>query len=203
MKHLCNKSIIGITGGIGSGKSVVSRICRLKGFPVYDCDNKAKSLMNESSALKEEMTRKIGENVLREDGTINRQIVAQHVFSDNHFRQWLNSKVHEMVRIDISKWIAEQDAEIVFIESAILHTSELDKIVSQIWFVEAPEELRVKRVMLRNNLSREDVMARVNSQKHEFDALPRHKIFYISNYETHSLLCEINHLINRMSNQKN
>lgn len=194
--------VVGITGGIGSGKSVVSRICRLKGFHVYDCDSKAKELMNVSELLKSELKTKIGDEVITADGSIDRRLLAQRIFGDDDLRAWLNIRVHEMVRADIVRWCESSDNRLLFIESAILHTSHLDEFVDEIWLVEAPEAVRLQRVMLRNAFSEEEVLARMKSQSDEFEALSVSKTVSIFNSGKESLLSQINHLLNQMSNKK-
>ncbi len=196
------KILVGITGGIGSGKSIVSKICRIKGFPVYDCDSRAKILMHSSKSIKEKLIEIVGEQVIMSNGSINTTILADKIFSNSIIRNKVNFVVHNAVRSDIEKWIEQQKTEIIFIESAILHTSHLDEFVDSIWYVDASEEERIRRVEIRNNISKEEIKKRISSQKNEMDNLPIEKLKIINNNGQKSLVEQINHFINQMSNKK-
>ena len=198
-----DKILIGITGGIGSGKSVVSRICRIKGFAVYDCDSQAKSLMQSSEDIKGELRALLGEDVVCSNGTINKALLSDRIFSDTDIRSSVNKIVHEAVRKDIGEWINNQYSIYLFIESAILHTSHLDEIVDEIWHIEASKETCMYRVMERSNISRHEVELRMKSQEREFESLPKDKISKIFNDYGKSLMEQINLLLLNMSNQKN
>lgn len=169
--------VIGITGGIGSGKSVVSRILRCQGFEVYDCDSEARAIMDHSEPLKRDIAAAFGNECIRPDGSINRPVVGRHVFSDESKRRWLNSKVHELVRNHIalrlkvaSRQTQNQDAPgIFFVESAILNTGGITPMCSEVWHVEAPVDVRSRRVVLRDGMSVADVKARIEAQLAEYD----------------------------------
>ena len=94
--------LIGITGGIGCGKSVVSRICRLRGFDVYDCDSEAKMLMDNDPLLKSAIVEILGRDILLSDGSLDRKIMAALIFSDDCKRRKVNTAVHSAVKADIS-----------------------------------------------------------------------------------------------------
>lgn len=176
--------VIGITGGIGAGKSVVSRILRLKGYPVYDCDSEARSLMESSEEILAALQGRFGEECILECGGLNRGYIASRVFNDAEELTWLNALVHGAVREDVRDWVearASAGKEILFVESAILYTSGLDKMCDRIWLVTAPEELRLERAMKRGGASEEDLRRRIESQRMEFDALPAVKVSEIEN----------------------
>lgn len=157
--------IIAITGGIGSGKSVVSRILRILGHAVYDCDSQAKRLMDGSDYIKSRITQEIDRRSVDDLGNINRQRLSSVVFSDKDALMRLNAIVHGAVRQDLLEWVNRQTAKRrVWVETAILYESGLDKIVDKVWYVEAPLETRIKRVMLRNSVTRAQVEARIASQ---------------------------------------
>lgn len=167
--------VIGLTGGIGAGKSVVSRILRCKGYSVYDCDLEAKRLMDRSGELKRDIVLRFGEECVDGGGCLVRSAIARHVFSDPAKRLWLNSVVHEMVRQDIcrklDRQVAPGDADIrkrrFFIESAILNTGGITPMCDEVWLVEASEETRIKRVCSRDAATPEQVRARIEVQKSE------------------------------------
>lgn len=197
-----DKILVGITGGIGSGKSVVSRICRVKGFAVYDCDSRAKMLMHSSDEIKRELITLVGSEVICSDGTINKALLSNKIFSDSNIRNRVNKIVHESVRKDLLEWVNNQNSVCLFVESAILHTSHLDEIVDAIWLVEASTEMCVRRVIDRNKVSRQEVEMRMKSQEKEFEALSQDKISKIFNDNEKSLMEQINLLLLNMSNQK-
>lgn len=193
-----------ITGGIGSGKSVVSRVCRLKGFPVYDCDSRAKSLMDSSVALKHELNIKTGCKVVGYDGVIDRGLLSSMVFGNDGLRAWLNSEVHGMVRDDIVSWVSQQESGIVFIETAIPATSGLDLLADEIWLVDANIDLRKSRVMARSGLDETQVMDRIKSQDNEYVSIERERICrHIDNNGEISLLSQIDILIGKLISKLN
>lgn len=184
---------IGITGGIGSGKSIVSRVLRLKGFHVYDCDYQARMLMDNSCELKEMLAEKIGPEAVDANGSINRRYIGSRVFGNPELLGWLNSVVHEMVRADFIEWRRRLGSErINFIESAILYSSGLDCMTDEVWLVSAPENMRVDRAALRDKCATEDIYRRIAAQKGEADAADA-RIIYNDHHE--SLLLQIDKLI--------
>jgi dephospho-CoA kinase len=188
--------LIGITGGIGSGKSVVSRICRLKGFGVYDCDMRAREIMSLSDNIKEYIRNNCGDNCIGVDGAIIRPILASKVFSDTSFRMGLNEKVHSAVRSDLSSWLEKINNPIAFVESAILVTSGLDKMVDSIWHVTAKESERIARVIKRNGMSEDQVKERMRAQECEYDSLKgRSDVITILNDDDSELLSSIDNYI--------
>lgn len=156
--------LIAITGGIGSGKSVVSRILRAMGFNVYDCDYNARWLMDSDSAIKDGIAAAISRECITPAGEIDREKLASIVFSDPERLRTLNSLVHGSVRRHLSQWHSSLPGRVNFVETAILYQSGLDAMVDEVWNVEAPEELRIERVMKRSNLDPDQIKARMESQ---------------------------------------
>lgn len=154
-----------ISGGIGCGKSVVSRMVAAMGFPVYDCDTRAARIMDEDDEIKARIAEQIHPDVLCADGSIDRPRLAGIVFADYEALRKLNVIVHAAVRSDVGRWCAEQTSPICFVETAILYQSGLDKMVDAVWEVDAPVDLRVERVMKRNGIGRSEVLARIESQE--------------------------------------
>lgn len=155
---------IGITGGIGSGKSVVSRLLEIMGVPVYISDSEAKRLTQTDRTIREGLTGLLGEEVYA-DGVLNKPLLASYLFgSPEHARQ-VNGIIHPRVKEDFRIWARRHaDSRIVGIESAILieagFASEVDKIV----LVYAPEEVRIRRAVARDASSREAIQRRIASQ---------------------------------------
>jgi dephospho-CoA kinase len=159
--------LIAITGGIGCGKSIVSLILKEIGYEVYDCDCKAKYLMDNSPTIKDCLKSTFGNDIII-DGTINRVKLANIVFNNKEKLVKLNNIVHSSVKEDLISWKLENSHnKLLFVETAILYQSGLDKVVDEVWEVNAPIEIRVERVMKRNNISRQDVLSRIESQKYE------------------------------------
>lgn len=157
--------VIAITGGIGAGKSVVAQSLRVMGYKVFDCDCEAKRLMDASVEIRAKISDLVDCEVVNEDGIINRQKLASIVFSDAEKLRILNSIVHSAVIDEIIRWRAANcDDDLLFVETAILYQSKIDKIVDMVIEVVAPDELRLKRVMRRNGLSEKEVMSRIESQ---------------------------------------
>ena len=179
---------IAIIGGIGSGKSVVSRLLSLMGYPVYDCDSNAKRLMDESEDIHRGLVDIFGPPAVTPEG-INRAYIASIAFKDAEKLSKLNSLVHPAVLHDFDRW-AQQNGEIVFVETAILSESGMSKSVDAVWSVEAPLECRVERVMVRNAMSREDVMQRISSQA---TTIPDEitSVTHLINDDSHALIPQI------------
>ena len=155
---------LGITGGIGSGKSVVSKVLRLMGIPVYDCDSKAKELMRNDPDLRKSLIGIAGKDVYDDDGGINVKYLSLFLFSDKGNRALVDSVVHPCVKSDFLRWTDERDETLVGVESAILFEAGMNLIVDKTVMVYAPEPLRVTRVMKRNGCSQDEAMARIHAQ---------------------------------------
>lgn len=158
------KRIVAITGGIGSGKSVVCRMLRAMGYVVYDCDIEAKILMDHDSDIKRRIADEISAKAINADGSICRQVLAECVFSDSDKLMTLNNIVHGAVREHFRTWADKQKAETVFVETAILYESGMNKLVDEVWEVTAPKEVRIQRVMKRSGMKREEIERRISSQ---------------------------------------
>lgn len=185
--------IVGLTGGIGAGKSVVARILREKGFEVYDCDREAKLLMEHSEYIVASLSERFGDGCYHSDGRLNRPFLSDRIFSSEEERLWLNALIHEAVRNDICRRIDQEEKgrEVLFVESAILHTSRLDLSCDSVWLVTAPESLRFTRAMQRGGIGVENLKARMLAQKREFDAIECSSIVVIDNSGSRSLLRQI------------
>ena len=165
--------IIGITGGIGSGKSVIAKQLREMGYAVYDTDSEAKRLIVEDAHVREQMEQLFGEEVYR-DGVYQTAVVAQRVFADKSLLARLNTIVHPAVRADIKDWILEnggRDSEVNFIECAILYQAGFDSLCDKVVAVTAPEDIRMERVIARDHSTIDKVRARMRAQNAEQDML--------------------------------
>lgn len=154
---------IGITGGIGSGKSAVSAWLRDKGFPVYDSDAEARRLMCVSDEIVGPLTERFGTDIYS-NGVLNRKKLADKIFSDNEAREFVNSIVHPVVVSDFMSWSYSQECDFVFVESAILYDCQLKEIVDEVVYVDALERIRIDRTMRRDSAPRDAVEARIHAQ---------------------------------------
>lgn len=162
--------IIAITGGIGSGKSVVSRMLTVMGFRVYDTDSRAKRLMDSDERLKRRLVTDIHPAAVDLNGAINRKVIADTVFGDSARLNVLNNLVHGAVKDDFAAWCGSDACSgesVVFVECAILYSSGFDALVDEVWEVTAPDDVRIERVMKRNCMSADDVRRRIGAQKAE------------------------------------
>lgn len=187
--------IIGLTGGIGAGKSVVSRICRGMGYQVYDCDSEAKRIMDGSESIRRALLNRFGNQCFTVGNNIDRKFLASRIFSNEENRQWLNSIVYKVVREDVKRWADSVPDRICMVESAVLHESRLDELTEAIWLIDAPEHTRIKRVIERNNATEKEVRARIATQNAEIKMLPMQKVCTILNDDTHALLPQIEKLL--------
>ena len=166
--------IIGITGGIGSGKSVIARQLRKMGYSVYDTDSEAKRIIVEDATVREQMTALFGEEVYQ-DGVYQTSFVAQQVFADKTLLARLNAIVHPAVRQDILNrftsppFRGESEGGLLFIECAILYTAHLDELCDKVVVVTAPEEVRLARTIARDHSDVNKVRARMRAQNVEED----------------------------------
>jgi dephospho-CoA kinase len=154
---------IGITGGIGSGKSTICKILETLGYPVFYADLAAKQNMLENLELISAIVKTFGEKAYI-DKQLNRNYLAQQVFSKPELKEKLNSLVHPTVFQSFEKWKKEQNSHIVFNESALLFETGSYTRFDIIWLVVADEATRIKRVMVRDNCTRENALSRIKNQ---------------------------------------
>jgi dephospho-CoA kinase len=154
---------IGITGGIGSGKSIVSTLLGICDIIVYNADNEAKRLTDSSPLIHKKLVDLFGEEIYA-DGRVNRKLLASHIFSDESSMNKVNNIIHPVVREDFKSWINIQDGPYCALESAILFEADFQKDVDIVLMVYAPVELRLSRVIQRDGLSEAEVLKRMNRQ---------------------------------------
>ena len=156
--------IIGITGGIGSGKSYVCRLLRQMDVPVYDCDSEAKRLINESQDIRQALKTIAGEDIYDGNGLV-RERLAKYLFASQENAQHVNAIVHPAVLSDFRQWTTRQGSPVVGIESAILYESGFSHTVDAVLFVDASEATRLKRAMQRDGATEAQVTARMRQQQ--------------------------------------
>ena len=166
-KQKAESKIIGITGGIGSGKSTVSKFIEELGFPVYDSDFWAKALVNIDENLKSRIIELLGEESYDENGKYNRKFVAEKVFDHQELLLKLNQIIHPAVKIHFENWVNAQNAEFVFKETALLFELKLNESCYQSILVTADENIRIKRVMDRDGRTYREVKEIIDKQMPE------------------------------------
>lgn len=155
---------VGITGGIGSGKTLVCRAFSILGIPVFNADRAARDLYSSHPEVRMEMVNLFGEKVFLPSGPINRGYLASVIFSDPGALAAVNALIHPRVREAFGAWHRQQEAPYVLFESALLFETGSWRAMDAIMLVTAPRELRIQRVMERDQVTREAVIARMNNQ---------------------------------------
>lgn len=186
---------IGITGIIGSGKSMLSQVFRSMDIPVYDADTRARELMNNNFTIRIRLKLEFGEETYRND-KINKEYLRKIVFGDEKNRQIINSIVHPAVKNDFIAWREKTGAKIVAIESAIIFDARLEDILDKIIFVEAAEDILVKRICFRDNVSEEIALNKIKLQRENAGREKCDAIFI--NDRNHSLIEQAENFINNL-----
>jgi dephospho-CoA kinase len=168
--------VLGITGGIGSGKSVVAKLLEVMEIPVYNTDIAAKKLSDFSPTIREKLSGRFGAALYRE-GILDRKMLASLIFNHPEQLAFVNSVIHPAVEQDFLEWKeSRQDRKMVGIESAILFESGLNQAVDFSINVSAPLETRIRRIEKRDHLSRESILNRIHNQ------LPEEERNRLANY---------------------
>jgi dephospho-CoA kinase len=212
--------LIIITGGIGSGKSMVSQLLKVMGYTVYDCDSRAKELMLTDATLKGQLTELLGPETYAADGRLNRPYVASRIFGNQELLGQMNALVHPAVaadirrrQLDFSKTLRQGLSKGLdktlrqglgqgfsktpfFVETAIYFDSGFDKYAQadRVWCVAAPLELRIQRAMHRDGTDRQRIEARILSQMPQEEKIKKSDAV-IWNDDTHSIIEQVNALL--------
>lgn len=181
--------IIGLTGGIGSGKSTVARVFATFNIPIYNSDIEAKKLMNSSSEIKVQLISEFGEEVYLQN-YLNKKFLANIIFNDKNKLNFVSSVVHPVVINHFNSWVSLQTSAYVIKENAILFESGMSKNVDYIITVTAPEETRIKRVQKRDKTTYEEVKSRIKNQISDKEKIKKSD-FVIFNDNTRLILPQI------------
>lgn len=178
--------IVGLTGGIGSGKTTVSSIIEAEGFPVYNSDIRAKEIVNIDENLIGKIKNLLGNEAYDDNGYYNRKWVAQKVFEDEQLLLQLNKIIHPAVKLDFENWVERQNTPYVFKETALLFELKLNEICFKSVLVTADENLRIKRVMDRDGRTYREVKEIIDKQMPESEKmqLADFVIFNNADFET-------------------
>ncbi|MBE0677940.1 MAG: dephospho-CoA kinase [Bacteroidales bacterium] len=180
---------LGVTGGIGSGKTTVCRIFKVLGVPVFVADIEARRLMNTDHAIRQQINAITGED-LYTTGELDRKELARLIFNRPELLRQVNASVHPAILRIFDEWAGKSEAPYVIMEAAILFEAKADVLVDRVAAISAPVEERIARVMGRNDLSREEVLERINNQL-EDDEREEQSYYVINNADNEMIIPEI------------
>ncbi len=196
---LKNSIKIGVTGGIGSGKSLVCKLFEIYSIPCYYADTEAKQLMINDQNLVGQIKSLLGDSAYLADGNLNRDYISKKVFNDRSLLEALNKLVHPAVKQDFEWWTLNQTSPIVLEESAILIEEGIYKHFDKIILVKATLDKKIARIKKRNNWSEEAILERMNNQWSDEKKEP-FADFIIDNSENKSLILQIDAIYNKLKN---
>jgi len=190
-------TVLGITGGIGSGKSVVSQLLSLNGISVYIADTESKRLVSTSPAIREKLIHLFGEEIYA-GGVLNKPLLASYIFNDKKVLETVNAIIHPEVGKDFQQWLQLYNRyDIVAQESAILFESGFNRLVDKVIMVYTPLEIRIRRVMERDNITRDKVLERIQNQMTD-EEKAKLSDFVIVNDGTKSLIGEVFNILQQI-----
>lgn len=190
--------IIGLTGGIGAGKSTVAKFIEEQGFAVYYSDLRATAIVNDNEALKEQIKNLLGKEAYDDNGVYNRKYVASVVFTDSNALQNLNALIHPAVRQDFDQWLKAQTAEIIFKETALLFELGLETDCYKSLLVTADDNFRIKRVMDRDDKTYREVEAVIDNQMPEKDKIRKADFVVYNNGSVDLLHAEVEEILKKI-----
>ncbi len=192
---------IGITGGIGSGKTVISDILRALGYSVFDCDKEAKKLYDDDEELKSEVIRLFGKELYQNPtGKLDRKALSELIFSSGESRKQINALVHPAVRRAFKAWAERQKlrgCQLCFLESAILFQSDLREMLDKTLLVEADDALRLKRASQRDGVDEALIRQRMACQMPQ-NEMKKQADYIINNNEGQAILPQLNEFLKQI-----
>ena len=189
---------IGLTGGIGSGKTTVARIFSMLNVPVYNSDEAGRKITNKDPLVKSSIKEQFGADMFDNQDNLNREKLSAIVFNDSSALAKLNAIIHPAVAQDFNMWCAKQSSPFVIKETAILFEHGLDKQLDGVIVVEAPDELRIKRVMHRNGITEDAVRQRIQQQLPQDELISRAD-WVIHNNEEQLLIPQVLEIYSRIT----
>lgn len=191
--------VVGLTGGIGSGKTFVSSLFQELGVPVYISDIEAKKLMHTQADVMKAIVKLFGKNAY-EQGVLNRKFIASQVFVDKDKLEKLNAIVHPAVSHHFKNWYKEQKSDFVIKESAILFETKGNEYCDAVILVIAPEEVRISRVLERDKTTANEIRNRMNNQKADDEKIPLSD-YIISNIDREETKNKVKEIYQLLSEQ--
>ncbi len=184
--------IVGLTGGIGSGKTTILKYFEAFGIPVYIADTEAKALMNRSKVIKRKLIDLFGKSAY-EDGKLNRPYLASKIFNDQMLLSKMNSIVHPKVASHFKRWLKKQEAPYIIKEVAIIFENNLESNYNYIITVVADEDLRIERVMKRDDASKDKILSIISNQLPDAEKIKKSD-FVITNNDLSSAMTQVNEI---------
>lgn len=181
---------VGITGGIGSGKSLVCKIFSKLGAPVFDADSRARLIINENAQVKQKIIAVFGKAAYQ-NGSLDRQYIVSRVFNDNKKLNLLNNIVHPVVGEDFQLWSAEQNFKYVIKEAALMFESESYKQLNEVITISAPIELRIQRVLSRDRFRSKEEIDKIIEKQLSEDERTKRANYVIYNDEKSLLIPQV------------
>ena len=188
--------IIGITGGIGSGKTTVSKVLTALGYPVYVADDESKRLTETNPLIKEGLIKLFGKEIVA-GGLLNKKMLADEIFNNKEKLQAVNNLIHPVVMKDFAEWKEKQFSPVVFIETAILFETPFYSMVDKKITITSPLELRMKRLLQRDNTSEQEIKNRMSNQMSDEEKI-KHSDFVIVNDEKMAVLPQIQKILSEL-----
>ncbi|MDB9456126.1 dephospho-CoA kinase [Dolichospermum circinale CS-534/05] len=193
-----NKNLIGLTGGIATGKSTVANyLATGYNLPILDADIYARNAVSFGSPILSEILGKYGEDIIFNDGSLNRGKLGEVIFNVPEERHWVESLIHPYVRSCFDKAIQESSANTLILVIPLLFEANLEGLVNQIWVVSCSEQQQLERLMARNNLTAEQAAARINSQLPIAEKIARADVNLDNSSNLESLLQQIDRVIKK------
>ena len=183
--------LVGITGGIGSGKSLICSVFRILGVPVFEADKSAREITGQNPIVKNELLAYFGPGIYNaEDGRLNRKKLASLIFNNRESLSFVNRLVHPLVKESFDRWVMKQKSAYILQEAAILFESGFYQFMDLNILITAPVELRIRRVMERDHIIREQIMERMKNQWND-EEKSRLADFVIINDEVHPVMDQV------------
>jgi dephospho-CoA kinase len=197
---------VGITGGIGSGKSIICKVLETLDYPVYYADDKAKFLTNTNDEIISSLKNKFGDEIYSANNLINRKKLAELIFINPENLKFVNQLIHPIVINDFLKWSSQQNSDIVFQEAALIIEAKVYEKLDYTISIISPKELRIERVMKRDKISKNEIIKRIENQVDD-DTRIKFSDFIIYNDDKQLILSQILEIIkqinvNRVINKK-
>lgn len=195
--------IIGLTGGIGSGKTTVADVIEQHGYAVYYSDTRAKEIVNDNLSLKNQIIDLLGSKAYTEDGSYNRKWVAEQIFNNDELLQQLNQLIHPAVKLDFEDWVSQQDKSFIFKETALLFELKLHEQCYRSVLITAEDNIRMKRVMDRDQKTYREVESIMNKQMPEKLKIKKADFIIYNNTTIEELKSETEKFLQELENLEN
>ncbi len=191
--------LIGLTGGIGAGKSTVSDYLKEKGYPVLDADAVAREIVEPGAETLSLLAGTFGEDILNPDGSLNRGSLAKVAFSNPEKKELLDKIMHgKVIEIMMGRVEAMSHEPVIFLDVPLLFEAGMDRHVDQVWLVDAEDEVRIQRVMERDGTSREEIRKRMGYQMDREEKVKKSHVILDNSCDKQKLYSQVDEMLNRL-----